>query len=88
MAHDREVAGIRCSQVLEHLSDYIDGEVTQADRRRIEDHLRGCDWCETFGGRFGATVRELRMQLGPPDPVDDDVARRLANKLNLDIERE
>ena len=82
---DREVAGIRCREVLERLSDYLDGELAAHDVARIEAHLRGCDNCERFGGRFGAVVKALRGQLAEPEPVEVGVADRLARRLGLTL---
>lgn len=60
MAHDREVAGIRCMQVLEDLSDFVDGVLEAARADQIRSHLEGCEWCENFGGRYRQVVRRLR----------------------------
>ena len=35
-----------CQELLERLSRYIDDELPQADRLRIEQHLRDCPCCE------------------------------------------
>ena len=83
MAHDREVGGIRCREVLAALSDYLDGEVDAATGRRIEAHVAGCDWCERFGGHFGAVVGELRRALATPQPLPDAVSERLRARLGL-----
>jgi anti-sigma factor RsiW len=83
MAHDREVAGIRCTQVLSLLSDYVDGDIADTDRRRVEAHLRGCDWCARFGGQFSDTVVGLREQLRDPAPLDRGAAQRLAQRLGI-----
>lgn len=85
MAHDREVGGIRCLEVLALLSDYLDGEVDAPTRQIIEAHLRGCDWCEKFGGGFTEVVRNLRRQLAQPDALSDDVAGRLADRLRSEL---
>ena len=73
---ERVVGGLRCGEVLERLSDFVDGDIDSATRARIEEHLRGCDWCERFGNRFtgivGALRRELRVM-----PDDGGVAARL-----------
>ena len=66
--HDREVAGIRCTGVLEVLSDYLDGDLDAGTVRRVDAHLAGCDWCERFGGDFRDAVTALRRHLGDPDP--------------------
>lgn len=85
MAHDREVSGIRCTEVLERLSSYVDGELPAFEVLRIEGHLRGCDWCERFGSRFQGVIKELREQLGSESPgAPDDVAARLAARLERD----
>ncbi|PKN59502.1 MAG: anti-sigma factor [Deltaproteobacteria bacterium HGW-Deltaproteobacteria-14] len=76
MAHDREVAGIRCTEVLERLSDYVDGDLAAAERARIDLHLAGCDWCERFGGAFAATFGRLRQGLADA-AVDPALRARL-----------
>lgn len=82
-AHDRSVAGIRCTEVLADLSDYFDGELAAGRRGQIEAHLAGCDWCERFGGDFSAVITALRRELAtePPDP---NRHRRLMERLELE----
>ncbi len=85
-AHDREVAGIRCTDVLGDLSDYLDGELPSEHVARIEAHLRGCDWCERFGGDFSRAVTTLREELGrAPEPATD-VHDRLMRRLRSELE--
>jgi anti-sigma factor RsiW len=81
LPQDREVAGLRCSEVLQRLSEYVDGELSPDLVARIHDHLRGCDTCERFGARFANVVRTLRQELARPDPIDADVAARLRARL-------
>jgi anti-sigma factor RsiW len=81
-AHDRTVAGIRCTEVLDDLSDYLDGELPVARVRRIEEHLRGCDWCERFGGDFTEVVTSLRARLRVPPRLPADVHNRLMERLH------
>lgn len=81
MARDREVAGIRCFEVLERLSDYLDDELTPAERARVDAHLADCDWCERFGGAMGRAVGALRSGLAPT-PLDAERAARLAAALD------
>jgi anti-sigma factor RsiW len=69
MAHDREVGGIRCMQVLDALPAYLEDGLDQVARERVERHLAGCDWCERFGGRYAAAIALLRRELArPPQP--------------------
>lgn len=83
MAHDRDVAGIRCTSVLAHLSEYIDGELDNETRSRIDAHLAGCDWCEQFGGVFSSIIRDLRRSLADPPGPPQDVQDRLFDRLGL-----
>jgi anti-sigma factor RsiW len=77
----REVAGLRCRAVLDDLSAYLDGELAPERLRQLEAHVQGCDWCERFGGRFGAVVTRFREALAEPAPVPDDVGARLRERL-------
>jgi predicted anti-sigma-YlaC factor YlaD len=82
---NRVVAGIRCIEVLEILSDYLDGDVSQEVKERIEAHLRGCDQCERFGGQMSSVVKSLRKQLKDPEPLDEGVAKRLRDRLSREL---
>lgn len=82
MAHDRDVGGIRCLQVLEHLAEYLDDEVPEDVRKRIEAHLQGCDWCERFGGGYTSMVTSLRRTLCAPDPLESGIRDRLTHRLS------
>ena len=88
MAHDREVGGIRCFEVLETLSDYLDGELDAGTVARIEAHLAGCDWCESFGNRFSSTVKALRSTLSDTHELDDKARARLRDRLASALDEE
>ena len=80
-AHDRSVAGIRCTEVLDDLSDYLDGELPPDRIRQIEAHLKGCDWCERFGGDFTDAITTLRARLAAPPEPPPEVHGRLMERL-------
>ena len=63
MAEGRTIAGIHCFEVLERLDDYVADELAPGVRQSIDSHLRECDWCTQFGGRYADTVRQLREAL-------------------------
>jgi anti-sigma factor RsiW len=79
---ERLVAGLRCSEVLADLSDYIDGVLPPERREQLESHVRGCAYCEQFGGRFAHAIRTLRRALASPDALDAGVAQRLRDRLH------
>jgi RNA polymerase sigma-70 factor, ECF subfamily len=81
LAQQREVSGMRCGDVLERLSAYVDGELAADERARIDAHLRGCSVCERFGGRFAGVVHGLRVELGAEPAVDGALVEGLAQRL-------
>lgn len=85
MAYDRSVAGIRCTEVLEDLSEYVDQQLPPQRVEQIHAHLRGCDWCERFGGDFSSAVTALRQQMESPVPAPDAVRSRLRERLRREI---
>lgn len=52
---------IRCEDVLRELSNYLDGEVDQALRRELEEHLRGCKRCWVL---VDSTRKSIRIVAG------------------------
>lgn len=84
MASDREIAGIRCTQILAGLSDYLAGDLPEETVSRVNAHLAECTWCEHFGGEFGTLVRRLRTDLAaPPQPTPAQTDALIAS---LDLE--
>lgn len=63
MPIEREVAGLRCSEVLARLSAYVDGELAEVERAQVEAHVAGCTWCEHFGGEFAGMVGQVRRTM-------------------------
>ena len=79
---ERTVAGLRCSEVLARLSDYIDGELDAAEVKDVEEHLLGCPNCERFGKNFGSMVVSLRSAPESAQPVDSELLTRLLAQLD------
>ena len=79
---ERTVAGLRCSEVLAGLSEYIDGELDAATVTRVEAHLLGCPNCERFGKNFGSIVVAVRGAADTVEPVDSKLVTRLLTRLD------
>ncbi len=77
---DRVVAGLRCRDVLDLLGDYVDGDLAPNIEMQINQHLRGCDTCERFGGEYASLVADLRRSLSMLSP-DPGIRERLAQRM-------
>jgi len=47
---------IVCQQAVELVTDYLDGALSRADRRRFEAHLAGCPNCTEYLAQMRATI--------------------------------
>jgi RNA polymerase sigma-70 factor, ECF subfamily len=79
-AQNRSAGGLDCAQVLGRLSEYVDGQLAAAEVEKVNAHLKGCEVCERFGGRFKRTVAGLRQQLGAAPAVDAATVERLMRR--------
>ena len=59
-------AEIPCQQVVELVTDYLEGALSRRDRRRFEHHLAGCPHCTAYLEQMRETLR-LTGQLVPED---------------------
>jgi anti-sigma factor RsiW len=50
---------ITCRELVEIITDYLEGTMPQAERRRFEAHLEGCPYCVTYLGQMRQTIRAL-----------------------------
>lgn len=66
-----------CQQVVELVTDYLEGSLSRRQRRRFEAHLAGCPNCTKYLAQMQATIR-LTGSLGPedltPEMRDDFIA--------------
>jgi anti-sigma factor RsiW len=51
------VATISCRELVELVTDYLEGRLSSADRKRVEAHLRACDGCSAYLEQARATIR-------------------------------
>ena len=78
---ERLVGGMTCSDVLAVLSDFLDGGLDAKRHKHVVVNLRGCTWCETFGGRFREVIETLRRELKQPEPLAGEIVARLRERL-------
>lgn len=80
--HEKVIAGLSCGQVLDRLSDYLDGDLPAPEAARMEEHLRGCDGCARFGGEFRGVVESLRRHLARSRSLPAGFRERLRRALD------
>lgn len=70
-----------CHHLLGHLSDYLDGEASQALCNEIEHHLADCEKCRVVIDTLRKTVM-LYQDMPQPD-MPEDARERLYASLDL-----
>jgi anti-sigma factor RsiW len=62
---------LTCQQVVELVTEYLDGVMEPRRRARFEAHLAGCDGCTNYLEQFRLTVAAVgRLDVGDvPPPV-------------------
>jgi predicted anti-sigma-YlaC factor YlaD len=52
-----DVNDLACREVVELVTDYLEGTMSPADRARFEEHLTGCDGCSIYLDQMRTTIR-------------------------------
>lgn len=77
--HDHSHADAGCRDAVEALYEYLDGELTDAKRERIQSHLDGCGPCfEAYD--FEAELR-LVVKAHCEESVPDELRSRILEAL-------
>ena len=50
---------LACRELVELVTDYLEGRLSWRDRRRVERHLAGCDGCSAYVDQMRATLAAL-----------------------------
>lgn len=66
-----------CREVVELMTDYLEGALSATDRARFEQHMTGCDGCRAYL----AQLRTARMLIGrlADEPVPEPLKAELMN---------
>lgn len=59
-----------CQQAVELVTDYLEGALSRADRRRYEKHLSKCDGCTEYLAQIRATIA-ITGRVTPDDLTDE-----------------
>jgi len=50
---------LTCKQLVELVTDYLEGSLSEQDRLRFEVHLEGCDGCRNYLQQIKRTINLL-----------------------------
>ena len=48
-----------CQELVEVVTDYLEGRLSPVDRARFEAHIADCEYCETYLEQMRQTIRTL-----------------------------
>jgi anti-sigma factor RsiW len=71
----RPTRGLVCREVVELLTEYLDGALSSRDRRRVDRHLRGCPNCTRYLEQLRAAI--ATMHALPEETLSDDARDEL-----------
>jgi anti-sigma factor RsiW len=57
-----------CRELVEVVTDYLEGKLPEADRARLEEHVAECPYCEEYIAQMRQTVEALGEL--PPEAID------------------
>ena len=50
-------SGLTCKELVEIVTEYLEGTMPAEERRRLENHLRDCQGCTTYLEQMRQTIR-------------------------------
>jgi anti-sigma factor RsiW len=56
---ERDLPEMPCRELVELITDYLEGRLSPVDRSRFEAHLDECEACRTYLDQFRRTIRVL-----------------------------
>jgi anti-sigma factor RsiW len=76
-ANQGSALDIACRQVVDVVTDYLEGTLDPQLAAALEHHLRDCPGCDNFVEQMRVTVRELRRL--PIETISDQAKRDLVD---------
>ena len=73
----------KCRQLLDSLSDYVDGTLGEELCTKLERHLSGCENCQVVIDTLKKTIYLYKVTATSPE-LPGDIRQRLYHSLDLD----
>jgi anti-sigma factor RsiW len=71
------MADLTCKELVELVTDYLDGSLSRRERKAFEKHIDGCTNCRRYVAQFKETIRltgTLREQDIPAEAAEELLA--------------
>jgi len=76
---------LSCREMVELITDYLDGSLPRGQRRRFDGHLAGCENCTEYLAQMRATIRLTgRLKEGDLTPEMRDEFGELFRRMSED----
>jgi len=66
---------LRCIEIVEIVTDYLEGAMSGPDRERFDEHVRGCEGCTRYLHQMRETIRLTGMLT--PEQIPDEQMEEL-----------
>lgn len=66
---------LSCQELIELVTDYVEGTMSLADRARFEHHIDGCMDCNAYVSQMRRTIQIVGALV--EEDIPDDAKRRL-----------
>jgi anti-sigma factor RsiW len=70
-----ETPQMSCKELVEVITEYLEGSLFAEDRGRFERHLAGCDGCQAYLDQMRETISALGHL--PPESLSPEAERAL-----------
>ena len=70
-----ETPEMRCNELVEVITEYLEGTLPAEDRARFDRHLAKCDGCRAYLDQMRETIRALGHL--PPESLSPEAERAL-----------
>ena len=66
---------MKCREMVELMTDYLEGALSARDRERFEEHIAGCDGCRSYLEQMRSTMRLVGRI--PDEPISERLQEEL-----------
>ena len=68
---------MKCREMVELMTDYLEGALSPSERARFDEHIAGCNGCRAYLEQMRSTVRAVRRlaEEDIPEPLQRELLK-------------